>query len=173
MKTLVVSSSKGQLKIQQMAFVLVALMIFMSFVALIFVSLRVANLKGDVNSLKEEEAREVIRKISSLPEFSFQSKGDCSQCIDLDKVLLLKERNSYKGFWDFDYLAIGKIYPSSEGECLKENYPNCATITLINKSSDVGAITRSFVSICRWESSKEGYFKCEMGQVLASGGSIK
>ena len=123
MKILIAGYSKGQIKIQQMAFVLVALMIFLALVALIYISFRVENIKGDVEDLGDQEAKELARKLSGTPEFSFTAE-DCSNCIDLDKVLILKERKTYKDFWNLDYLQVERVYPHGNGDCKKENYPN-------------------------------------------------
>jgi hypothetical protein len=170
MNYLHVGSSKGQIKIQQMAFILVALMIFFSIALLIFMTFRLSGIRESAFELREAEARETVRKISSTPEFSFTS--DCSSCIDLDKVLILKDRKSYEGFWDFDYLQIEKIYPKYEGECDKFTYPDCRTITIIEKE-DFGTPVEAFVSLCRWEESQEGYFKCELGKIYISGENIR
>ena len=166
MKILIASYSKGQIKIQQMAFVLVALMIFLALVALIYISFRVENIKGDVEDLGDQEARELARKLSGTPEFAFTAE-DCSDCIDLDKVLVLKERKTYKDFWNLDYLQVERVYPKGDGECTKANYPNCGTITIID--DEVWTPAQAFVSLCRWEDSKGGYFRCELGRIYASG----
>jgi len=165
-----VSSSKAQMKIQQMAFVLVALMIFFGMVALLYFSIKIGSLKKEASSLQENEAREIVRKIASSPEFAF-TQFDCPNCIDFDKLLALSSRVGYKEFWNLGFLQIKRIYPESKGECDKSNYPNCETITLINKG--VGTPADAFISLCRWEQEKGGYFKCELGRILASGKGIK
>ena len=155
------------MKIQQMAFVLVAMMIFFAMISLVYLSIRTTGLKKEVVSLREDEARELVRKMSGTPEFSW--KEDCATCIDLDKVFALKERQAYKGFWNLDYLAVSLIYPEKEGECTKTNYPDCRTITIINETGEIGIPFGAFVSICRWVSEGGGYEKCELGKIFASG----
>ena len=157
--------SRGQLKIQQMAFVLVALVIFFAIVSLFYFNISFSNLKGEADLLKEEEAGELVRKLVGTPEFSW--RGDCVNCIDMDKVFLLKERNSYKDFWNLRFLQIDKVYPSSKEECNKANYPECETITLI-RGNEIGTPNSAFVSLCRWEQEKGGYTKCELGRIYAS-----
>ena len=161
------SSKKGQLKIQEMAFVLVALMIFFGMFALIFFNVRLANLKKDVTNLREEETKALITKFVGTPELAWtSSKKECYSCIDFDKAMVLKNRQAYKGFWNLDYLMIEKVYPLGDDvECNNANYPNCRTLTIINKS--VGNADYAYVSLCRWES--KGYVKCEMGKIYASG----
>jgi hypothetical protein len=160
-------SRKGQFKIQQMAFVLVAVFIFFSMVLLIFLSVRLEDIRGGAQDLRNDEAKEIVRKISATPEFAF-TQEDCGSCIDLDKVMALKNRTSYKGFWNLDYLMVERVYPIGEGECSKFSYPSCRTLTIIN-SERIGTPSSAFVSLCRWEQEKEGYFKCELGKVYASG----
>ena len=167
-----IKNRRGQLKIQQMAFVLVALMIFFGLVSLIYFRLRVSNIEDSAVNLKDEEAKELVRKLSGSAEFAFTSE-DCSNCIDFDKVLILSERKSYEGFWNLKHLEIQKVYPESEGICNRQNYPKCDTLKIIDSGENTGAITSSFVSLCRWESGKgEGYYKCEIGRILASGEGI-
>jgi len=159
--------SKGQLKIQQMAFVLVALMIFFAIASLFYFSIRYNNLEEDVESLREQEVLETVRKMSGSAEFSFTSGGDCSACIDLDKVLMLKERASYKGFWkNIALLQVTRVYPvyGNGIECTRENYPNCDVITLVDEDKNFRA-HKAFVALCRYEES-EDYNKCELGKII-------
>lgn len=164
-----VNYSRGQMKIQQMAFVLVALMIFLSMVALFYINIRTGSLRQSVTDLEDEQAKEIVRKLSSVPEFSFTAGGDCASCVDLDKVLELKDRATYNDFWKFDHLSIKKTYPAGEGECTSFNYPDCGEITLIEGNEGSGAVTRAFVSLCRWSNT---YYKCELGELRASGRGI-
>ncbi|MAG37775.1 hypothetical protein CMI45_00085 [Candidatus Pacearchaeota archaeon] len=163
---------RGQVKIQQMAFVLVALMIFFALVSLIFFKIKISDVREGAVDLKEEEAKELVRKLAGSPEFSFTASSDCSNCIDLDKTLMLSERQVYDGFWNLDYLAVERVFPSEEEECSRQNYPDCNKIEIIGEG-DSGAVFSDFVSLCRWEQSGEkGYFKCEIGRILASGEGI-
>ena len=169
MKSLNVNYSKGQIKIQQMAFVLVAIMIFFGIVALFYLSVRTAGLRGDVDRLREDEAKGVVRKMSGSPEFAW-SVTDCASCVDFDKIMVLKNQVSYNGFWDVPFLQIEKIYPSGEGECTKQNYPNCKTITLIDKGNYVAH--SAFVALCRYDSNLD-YNKCELGKINLGFRSVK
>ena len=166
------SNSRGQLKIQQMAFVLVAMIIFFAIALLFYFSIRYNSLRGDVEDLRRQEVLETVRKISSTPEFSWNEE-DCSACIDLDKVLMLKNRTSYKGFWkNIALLRIERVYPSYDGnggECTAGNYPECNTITIINEEGNFQG-HRAFVSLCRYDSN--GYTKCELGKVVMAFESV-
>ncbi len=164
-------SKKAQLKIQQMAFVLVALVIFMAIAAIFYLSVSLTGLKQTAGSLEQQRAKELVRKISSTPELAFTA-FDCTNCVDLDKVFLLKERKSYDQFWKLDFLQIEKVYPLEKEECSRINYPNCRTITLIKKE-EIGSPSTAYVSLCYWARDKEGYYKCDLGRIYASGKDLK
>lgn len=162
------SNKKAQLKIQQMAFVLAAIIIFFALVGLVYFSIMIKNLEKSAVSLKEEEAKELVKKLAGSPEFSYE---DCANCVDLDKVLALKDRDSYDDFWNLNYLAVRVDYPKkSESECSLDNYPNCRGVVIID-NEEPGIVESAFVSVCRW-SGNRGYRKCEIGKILASGEGI-
>lgn len=162
-----VSSSKGQMKIQEMAFVLVAIMIFFGIIALLYLSIRMSSLKANVETLGQDEAREMVRKLSSSPELAFTVR-DCPNCIDMDKAMVLKNMKKYRNLWNLNYLKIERVYPEGVGECVATNYPNCKSITIIDKEN-FGAPPSAFVALCRQVSEfGERYPKCELGRIYAS-----
>ncbi|MBS3090900.1 hypothetical protein J4217_00445 [Candidatus Pacearchaeota archaeon] len=164
-------NKKAQLKIQQMAFVLIALVIFFAIVALIYLTVRLNTLKKDVQASENDKARELLRKLSGIPELKWT--GDCDSCIDMDKALVLKSYNkTYNGFFGLDYLSFQVIYPKkTDKECVVGNYPNCNKITLI-QTSNFGNAPKAYVSLCRWDQNM-GSEKCELGAVYAAGKAIK
>ena len=157
---------RGQIKIQEMAFILIAIVVFFSMVSLFYFSIRYSSLKKDVEFLREQEVIENVRKMAGTAEFAFTAK-DCGSCVDLDKVLMLKERTSYKGFWkNIALLQIARVYPTYENkECTRQNYPNCDTITLFEENKGLVG-HKAFVALCRYEKT-EGY-KCELGKIIMS-----
>lgn len=158
---------KGQMKIQEMAFVLVAVMIFFGLVVLFYLTIRISTLRESAASLQAEEAAAMAKKLAGTPEFAWTT-SDCSHCIDLDKAMALKNMTSYKELWGLDYLKIERIYPSLKGECEPGNYPNCQSITIIEKAA-FGAPASAFVALCRNEfESGERYDKCEIGKIYAT-----
>jgi len=165
MNYLPASSSKGQLKIQQMAFVLVAMIIFFAFAGLFYFSIRYSSLKEDAESLREQDAIETVRKMSGTAEFLWNVE-DCSSCVDFDKILMLKNRTSYQGFWrNIAFLQVTRVYPTFDGvECTNLNYPNCDTVTIIKKEKDLRGHS-AFVSLCRFEEI-EKYNRCDLGKIV-------
>lgn len=163
--------SKGQMKIQEMSFVLIAIMIFFCIAALIFFKITLGNLSQNIQDQRSSEASELVRKIAQTPEFSFTSFGDCSSCLDLDKAFSIKDLKSYNNFFNLEYLQFEIRYPNKTGECSKTNYPNCATVTLGNNSYG-GDVKSSFVALCRVDYNLKPYKKCELGMVHAAGKNL-
>jgi len=162
---------RGQLKIQEMAFVLVAIFIFFGLVALIFSNVLIKDLRKDAVQIREEQAQALVKKLISVPEFSWTK--DCETCIDHDKVIALKERKSYKNFWNLDYMAVEQIYPAKlGGECTKGNYPECNITTIIGGGEKTGKSSVAFVALCRWER-ESNYNKCSLGRIITSGEGIR
>jgi len=161
-------NKKAQLKIQQMAMMLVALTLFFMLVFLFFISIKMASINKQAEELNRDEAVALVTKIASSPEFNFAGS---SRGIDANKVLILKEKKEYRNFWGIDGIIIEKIYPDYSGddgendkediECTKENYPECNKISLFTRGD--GEFVHSYVSLCRKELLEGNiYDKCEM-----------
>jgi hypothetical protein len=167
-----VKYSKGQFKIQQMVFIIVAIIILFGIVSVFFVSIKFSSLRSDVEDLRKEAVLTQVRKMAGTPEFIWISSDDCSSCVDLDKIFLIKERNSYKGFWtDVSLLKVSRVYPLYETkECTTESYPRCNSITLVNKGEFEAY--ESFVSLCRFDDLLK-QTKCELGKVIMGFEGVK
>ena len=155
------------MKIQQMAFMLIAVTLFLIMAGLFFLTIRFSGLKESAQLLEEKNAVLLVSKVADSPEFSCGSSfgSPMSNCIDMDKVMALKSRISdYSGFWGVDGIEILKVYPSNSVECTASNYPDCGKITLINAESGTGV--SSFISLCRKED--RGYVneRCELGRII-------
>ncbi|MSS74468.1 hypothetical protein EXS72_02400 [Candidatus Pacearchaeota archaeon] len=161
----IVEYSKGQFKIQQMVFVLVATLILFAIAFMFFASVKFGGLKSDVESQKKGEIFEQVRKITGTPEFIWSSWEDCAACIDLDKVFMIGNRTSYQGFWkDIALLKISRVYPKySTDECTAQSYPRCNSITLVEKEGYEAY--ESFVSLCRYDGTDKE-IRCELGKVI-------
>lgn len=172
MRHLIAGYSKGQMKIQQMAFMLVMIVIFFLMVGMVFFSIMFSNLRSTAEDLRQNEAKEIVKSISGSPELAFTSSRDCTQCIDFDKALYLKEMiqsGVYSGFWSLDYLVIEKVDPSLNGpiECTPVNFPDCTTITLIGNDNP-GLAPAAFTSLAHWDKDMND-FRYDFGRIYASG----
>jgi len=161
-------NKKSQLKIQEMSFMLLALILFFVIAGLFYISLSASGLKKQASILQQEQAITLISKLANSPELSCGK----SLCIDVDKLLVLKDRKAYQGFWDIEGLRIMKVYPypTQEIECNAGNYDKCTVFT-IKELNQSYLEEGTFVSLCRKETKdKIVYDKCEIGKIL---GGIK
>jgi hypothetical protein len=161
---------KAQLKIQQMAFMLIATTLFFALVGIFALGFKLSGAKGIATSLQEQNAMMLATRIANSPEFSCgKSFGNQVDCVDFDKVMALTEDVSkYSEFWEISNLEIRKIYPEGNEICTLENYPNCNRI-LIGKEEVSGTYIPNFVSLCRKEV-EEGqiYDKCELALIMVA-----
>lgn len=167
-----VKQRKAQLKIQQMAFMLMAVTLFFVLVGMFVLVTQLSWLKESATELEEKNAMLLVTKIANSPEFSCGEAfgGDKIDCIDSDKVMMLKQNiDKYSNFWGEETnIEIRKIYPAdTEIICNLGNYPNCNIINL--ESKEIPAEYSNFVSLCRKESlGGEVYDKCELAKVMMS-----
>ncbi|MEX0932534.1 MAG: hypothetical protein WDZ77_00325 [Candidatus Pacearchaeota archaeon] len=166
-------NKKGQLKIQQMAFMLLAVTLFFALVGLLVLSFQISNLRDTAGTLEERNALLLVTKLSNSPEFSCgRAFGNArTNCIDADKAMILKSQISkYDRFWDVEEIEIRKIYPPQtidEG-CSFENYPNCNLIKVLEGSGNSVGYS-NFVSLCRKERvNEEIRDKCELAKLIVS-----
>lgn len=149
-------------KIQQMAFMLIAVTLLFSFVGIFFLKIILSDANQSAESLEEKDALLTVARLADSPEFSCGEAFGTSKtsCVDFDKVLALSESSSvYSGFWGVEGIRIRKIYPESDVSCTRANYPDCGEILLLD---DEGIGVSNFVSLCR--NGKEDYI-CELAKI--------
>lgn len=157
----------GQMKIQQMAFLIIAISIFFVLVGVFVLVIMLSGIKQTATSLSEESTLALVSKLANSPEFScggaFTAK---TNCIDLDKAILLSGNDDYKDFWGVAKIEIRRIYPDmGEDICNLGKINNCGIIDVISKDVKTLPPSSNYVSLCVKESSVSGmvYDKCEMG----------
>lgn len=162
---------RGQLKIQQMAFMLMAIVLFFALVGLFVFTFKYSGIKKEAMILEEENAVLLVDKLANSPEFSCGNTFGTAKinCIDEDKVMALKENmDRIQELWGsgITNIKIIRIYPEEESKkCDSENYPNCNKIIL--KEGAEGFSASNIVSLCRKESFEgESYDKCEIARLL-------
>jgi len=168
---------RGQLKIQQMAFVLIALTLFFAFAGLFLLSFALSGIRESSTRIGEEGAFLLVTRLANSPEFScgdsFDNSG--SNCVDGDKVMMLKENSEkYEGFWGDEILNIEivKIYPRDDTLCNQGNYPNCGILSVFPERK--GFYKENFVSFCKKTSSGEKmYDKCEIAKLRVGYRSVQ
>jgi hypothetical protein len=164
-------NKKAQMKIQQMAFMLIAVTLLFALVGLFVLSIYFSGLKNSSLALEERNALLLTTKIANSPEFSCgEAYGSGNiNCIDGDKVMALMQNiDNYQGFWGkrVTNIEIRKIYPQEETKlCTLGNYPNCNVLSL--KSGEKGFSAENFVSLCRKDSEQgETFDRCELAKVI-------
>jgi hypothetical protein len=163
---------QAQLKIQQMAFMLIAVTLFFVLVGMFVLVVKFSGLKEAAMMLEEKNAMLLVTKLANSPEFSCGEAFGSNRinCIDAEKVMMLKENiDKYINFWGVSNIEIRKIYPTgSEVICELGNYPDCNIIRIYSKAI-AGYDMSNFVSLCRKESfNKEIYDKCELAKIMVS-----
>ena len=171
-------NKKAQIKIQQTAFMLLAITVFFVLVGLFVLVFKIGSIKETATILEEDNAMLLVSRLANSPEFSCGNAFGTSKvdCIDADKIMALKESSEkYKDFWGISNIEIRKIYPTDELniECDSFTYPNC-NIIQIKSGGLVGYSVSNFVSLCRKESFEGSpYNKCELAKLIVSYESIQ
>ena len=160
---------KAQMKIQEMSFMLLGLMLFFVIAGLFFLVISNAGLKQSAAALSEDKAIATISRLASSPELS--CTGSIQLCVDTDKVLALKQSSAFNNYWQTSGgLVIRKLYPPSEQEieCDIGNYgTECSKYTLREPGTGFVELS-SYVILCK-KDVQEGYVydKCELGMISA------
>ena len=164
-----IKNKSAQMKIQQMAFMLIAVTLFFALVGMVILVIYMSSLGESSDLLEQEKAMRLATKIANSPEFACGgSFGEKTNCVDFDKVLILKESvDKYKEFWRVDNIMILKIFPPEnfEVECNAGNYDECGQLKLME--GNIGLSYSNYVTLCRKASNAgELYNKCEIARIL-------
>jgi hypothetical protein len=162
---------KGQLKIQEMSFMLVAVFIFFIFAALFVTTIIYTQLYEGATISREERARAAVKNLADSPEFSCSSSK--SNCVDADKLIVLLGQKDYDKFWPDSFSSLKVIKSSAFNkslsrmiECTMSNYPNCDIFVVYDRRVRSSSDVSSFVSLCRVEKENAApYEKCEIAKL--------
>ena len=164
-------SNKAQLKIQEMAFMLVAIILFFILVGLFAVSILYKNIQESATEIAGEKTLSAITNLAGTAEFI--CAGGKSNCVDADKLMALAGKKSYKDFWSFSSLSVVRYtgFDKKENEmigCTISNYPDCDVIEVYDKGIGNEKVIGSFVDLCRREyENNYNYEKCEIAKLIA------
>ena len=170
-------NTKAQLRIQEMAFMLVGVFLFFALVGLIVIGIVYSGLYKTRNELAQQKTFGAMVALADSPEFSCVSSK--SNCIDGDKAISLKNKTEYIKFWPFSSLRIITRYSAFNLnydemiECTNANYPDCDVITVYDTGASGEIASSNFVAFCRKEYQDFGnlqgrsYDDCEIGMIVA------
>ena len=154
---------KAQFKIQQMSFMIVAVLLFFILVGLFWIAIQSRTLTEVAGQAEKEQAIILSEFLSGSAEFSC-SRELGSYCVDTDKMMVLKDID-YGDFWPVTYIKIVKLDGNPEKECDIGNYPDCNIINIYGREEEGGEIG-SFVALCRHERIDNYPIKiCELGKI--------
>jgi hypothetical protein len=159
---------KAQLKIQEMSFMMLAVILLVFIVLLFYVSVSSFNVKKNFQELARHNSLSILIGFADYPEFNCVG---ASSCIDTDKLIgFMGEKEKYKNYWgnEIKGIVIEKVFSFSniiKGECSMINYPNCDKYTIIpiqdNSIGDSG-----YIGLCREEYKNNYNFKqCDLGRI--------
>lgn len=160
----------GQMKIQQMAFMLIALTLFFILAGMFLLSISLSSLNETKERLNEENAMLLALSLSSYPEFSCGASfgGDKNFCIDADKFMAFKKvaEKDYQKFWKISSIEIRKIYNESSVVCTESNYPNCGILRVFS-TTGIGSDKSAFITLCHKEHYTSSFYnKCEIAKLI-------
>lgn len=167
------SSTKAQLKIQEMAFMLVAVMLFFILVGLFVMSIVFTGLQDEATRIAEQKTLAVVTSLANTPELSCIAAK--ANCVDGDKLISLINLNdsSYENFWPFSSLKVIKQSGFGKDDddlilCTYANYPNCELFEVYDKEATNERAVESFVALCRKDFENEKTFdRCEVAKIIA------
>ncbi len=169
-------SKRAQFKIQQMAFMMVFVVIFFVLVGMFVLQMNLGGMKA---SAREKERDQVMSALSSWSELSEFSCSDNSiYCIDEDKlnVLISSEYSRfYENFWPVDSITVYKINEdwSSDKKPILCPGQNCNMYRVYDSGKGTSEYG-TYVSICKTSViSGVAYDDCELGLLSIGAKNIK
>ncbi|MBR9704279.1 hypothetical protein GOV12_02620 [Candidatus Pacearchaeota archaeon] len=160
---------KSQMRIQEMAFMLIAVFLFFGLVGLFSISIIYSGIQKQARIIAQEQTLSAITNLADSPEFSCAGYSK-TNCVDFDKSMGILENNYYKDFFPFSSLEIQKITDKNKNDmiiCTKTNYPDCERLILYDKKPKSEAKITSFVALCNVENENMMYQKCEIAKFVA------
>lgn len=146
-------NAKAQLKIQETAFMLLALAFLFALLFIFYSNYQVRQIYAEKNKLLEEQAISLLEKFMAMPEFSCLH----GTCIDEDKFAVLKNMTAYNDLWrGISKIQVVRIYPQRE-------------VLTVYQKGKADITYSSFVSLCKTEQ-LEGYIwqNCALAKLLVS-----
>ena len=157
---------RGQMKIQQMAFMVMALFFFFVLVGLFVLGFSLKNIDKTALELERGEALGSLKTISSMSELSCGSRR--SFCIDEDRAIVMSRssfREKYSDFWPVSSIKVYRVYPKSRP--VKCPAANCNYYEIFDNGQKNKREYSTFVLLCKMKSSgRYVYEDCSIGKLV-------
>lgn len=151
---------KAQMKIQQMAIMIVAVFFFFILVGLFFVGWQYKSIIQNYEELQKEQVLSSLDVIASMPELS------CGElCLDEDKMISMKNREEYDEFWPVASIKVYKIYPKIDEmkECPSKD---CNYFEIYDSGQRNVKEFATYVSVCKTiKEQGYAYDDCGIGKI--------
>lgn len=155
---------KGQMKIQQMAFMIVAVFFFFILVGLFFLGWQYKSIRGSFESLEREQAIASLRVISDMSELNCDEGR--SLCLDYDKLEVMASYEKYDEFWPVESVKIYQVYPPFS-TLIKCPAKSCNYWEIYDSEQEGAREYSTFVNICKTvNSGGYVYEDCELGKLV-------
>ncbi|MBU4087044.1 MAG: hypothetical protein KKB21_05715 [Nanoarchaeota archaeon] len=157
-------SRKSQLKIQQMAFMLMAVFIFFVLAGMFYILSQSQNIAKKANLLERNNAIGLANMLVDSAEFSCGT-----YCIDADRAMVLRKKSPYTNgtLWKVNSIKIRTLSNATKDTlCTEANYPDCNLIKVYDKGAGETSVY-SYVSVCKRVKENEYIeYRCELGQFI-------
>ena len=158
--------SRGQMKIQQMTFMILAVFFFFILVGLFFLGIQFRDVKQSAAQLQTEQAISSLKVIADMPELNYDSRE--SMTLDEDKLKIMSGNfgSYYSEFWAVASVKVYKIYPKFN-ELVKCPALNCNYFEVYDNGQESVKTYSTYISICK-KIKETGYVydKCEVGKLV-------
>ena len=158
--------NNGQMKIQQMAIMIVAVFFFFILVGLFFLGIVFKDVKGGAEKLYEEQAISSLRVIADMPELHYDSSE--SMTLDEDKLRIMSGKfgKNYDLFWPVASVGVYKVYPRFD-EIKECPGVGCNYYEIYDSGQSNVKTYSTYVAICeKVRESGSSYDDCEIGKLV-------
>ncbi len=151
---------RGQLKIQEMAFVLVAVIVLFGIVLIFFSKFQLGLIQQSAGDIRTKQAINMLHTIAALPELRC-SEGSESNCIDQAKLEgLMKIKSNYYEIWKNSFLTKVQI---------ERFYPQGDKYVLYSSSSEKSVSYSTYIPLCKQQ---ESQLNCSIGKITVSSEAV-
>ncbi len=155
---------KGQMKIQQMAVMIVAVFFFFVLVGLFFLGIVLKDVKGGAERLQKEQAISSLKVIADMSELNYDSTWSMS--FDEDKLRIMSGEfgRNYDLFWPVASVGVYKVYPRFD-EVKECPSVDCNYYEIWDNGQGDVKTYSTYVAICeRVKGMANG--RCEIGKLV-------
>lgn len=154
---------KAQMRIQQMAFMIIAVFFFFVLVGLFFIGWSYKDIKSNYEELQKEQALSSLKVISNMGELNCEENTEL--CLDEDKLVVMS-RKDYSDIWPVASIRVYQLYPKINKTVLCPA-PNCNYYQVYDSKQKNLKEFSTYVSICRRDTQNSyQYEKCNIGKLI-------